>query len=60
MDATEYLLRRLERVSIHLRALEEQELSTDVDMGIAKIKELTAKVRDKEAKIAELLGDDGK
>lgn len=68
MDATEYILRRLDRASIHLRAIGEMDMSTDLELGMAKIKELDAKNKDKNQTIERLLkeieqilsGDDGK
>lgn len=55
MDATEYLLRRLDRVSIHLSAIGEMDMSTDVELGRSKIKELEAKNKSLDATIANLL-----
>ena len=60
-EATMRIIKRLERASMHLRALEEVEMSYDLDMAALKIKELYAKSASQEALIRERFReDDGK
>ena len=52
-DNTMTIVKRLDRASMHLRALEEVEMSYDLDMAALKIKELYAKCQSQEALIRE-------
>lgn len=52
-ETTMRIIKRLERASMHLRALEEVEMSYDLDMAALKIKELYAKCGSQEALIRE-------
>lgn len=60
-EATSFLCRRLDRCAIHLRAEEQMDLSTDIDLGIAKIKEQAARINTLEEIIRKMYQeDDGK
>ena len=60
-EATAFLCRRLDRCAIHLRATEQMDLSTDIDLGIAKIKEQAARISALEEIIRKIYQeDDGK
>ena len=60
-EATAFLCRRLDRCSIHFRAEEQMDLSTDIDLGIAKIKEQAARINTLEEIIRKMYQeDDGK
>ena len=60
-EATSFLCRRLDRCAIHLRATEQMDLSTDIDLGIAKIKEQAARISTLEEIIRKMYQeDDGK
>lgn len=52
-DTTMRIIKRLDRASMHVRALGEVEMSYDLDMAALKIKELFAKCASQEALIRE-------
>ena len=54
-ETTQRIIKRLDRASMHVRALGEVEMSYDIDMGALKIKELYARCQSQEALIREMV-----
>lgn len=63
IDQVTQIIRNLDRVSIHLRALdtdEDRRMAYDIDFGVILIKDLYARLNDKERVIRSLTREGGK